>query len=211
MRARVGASAVDVWHPAPGEAGVSVADLTEARDHELMRRIRRADGDAFRDLFGRYAPTAMALAVRVVREAALAEEIVQEAFLSVWHNPDRYDESRGSVRAWLMATVHHRAVDAVRREQAHRRRAETVPREPTTEDVAERVVEDLVLPQERVAVRTALAALPAEQREIIELMYFGGLSQTMIADRLGLPLGTVKSRTLLGMRRLRTALGRLER
>jgi RNA polymerase sigma factor (sigma-70 family) len=103
---------------------VAVTDLAEARDRDLVQRIRHGDGEAFRGLFGRYSPSAMSLARRVVRQPFLAEEIVQEAFLAVWRNPGGYDPQRGSVRAWLMGMVHHRAVDAVRREESQRRRTE---------------------------------------------------------------------------------------
>jgi RNA polymerase sigma-70 factor, ECF subfamily len=188
-------------------APVSI-DLSDVRDEELVERLRQADEDAFRGLFRRYAPSALALARRVVNQPFLAEEIVQEAFLSVWRNPDGYDRRRGSVRAWLMVMVHHRAVDTVRREESQRKRAED-PRGAevvVVGDFAQQVVDELGLPEERQAVRAALGELPAEQREVIELMYFGGLSQSKVAARLDLPLGTVKSRTLLGMRRLRTAL-----
>ena len=185
------------------------ADLSEARDRELVHRIGRGDQDAFRGLFGRYAPSAMALARRVARQPFLAEEIVQEAFLAVWRNPSGYDSQRGSVRAWLMGMVHHRAVDAVRREESQRRRVEeAMASDPVVSpDPADDVADEIDLPEERKAVRAALDALPAEQREVIELMYFGGLSQSKISERLGLPLGTVKSRTLLGMRRLRGSIG----
>lgn len=188
-------------------------DLTEARDRDLVRRIERGEEEAFRGLFRRYAPSALALARRVVRKDFLAEEIVQEAFLAVWRSPQGYDHRRGSVKSWLMATVHHRAVDAVRREESQRRRAESAQTLDVVvvEDPAEAVVDELGAPEERKAVRAALEDLPAEQRRVIELMYFGGLSQSMIAERLELPLGTVKSRTLLGMRRLRTALVGMER
>lgn len=177
-------------------------------DRELVDGVRARDEASFRALFGRYAPTALSLARRVVGQPFLAEEIVQEAFLAVWRNPDAYDADRGSVRSWLMGTVHHRAVDAVRRERSQRRRAldargadlVVVP------DPSDDVLDELGLPEERKAVRAALDDLPEEQRRVIELMYFGGLSQSTIAARLGLPLGTVKSRTLLGMRRLRAAL-----
>jgi len=188
-------------------------DLSEARDNELVQRLQQCDEDAFRGLFRRYGPSALSLARRVARQPHLAEEIVQEAFLSVWRNPDGYDRERGSVRAWLMGMVHHRAVDAVRREQSQRKRAED-PRAAGVvhvTDIADRVVDELGLPEERTAVRAALDGLPPEQREVIELMYFGGLSQSKVAARLDLPLGTVKSRTLLGMRRLRAALGETRR
>jgi RNA polymerase sigma factor (sigma-70 family) len=188
-------------------------DLSPARDRDLVRRIRGGDEDAFRRLFRRYAPTALGLARRVVRQPHLAEETVQEAFLSVWRNAASFDEGRGSVRAWLMGAVHNRAVDAVRREEAQRRRAEDAASDPGLEplDPGDTVVEEVGIDQERTAVRAALGKLPSEQRQVIELMYFGGQSQSKIAKRLGLPLGTVKSRTLLGMRRLRAELLGMER
>jgi RNA polymerase sigma-70 factor, ECF subfamily len=202
---------VTLVEPAP-EAPVT-ADLEEARDRDLLRRIGRADEEAFRELFRRYSPTAMALARRVVRQPFIAEEIVQEAFLAAWRNAKGYNEGRGSVRSWLMTMVHHRAVDAVRREESQRRRAEDAQMEDVlaVEDPADAVVAQLGLPEERRAVRAALGDLPAEQRQVIELMYFDGLSQSKVSERLGLPLGTVKSRTLLGMRRLRSALIEVER
>jgi RNA polymerase sigma-70 factor, ECF subfamily len=177
-------------------------------DRELVDGVRARDEASFRALFGRYAPTALSLARRVVGQPFLAEEIVQEAFLAVWRNPDAYDADRGSVRSWLMGTVHNRAVDAVRREQSQRRRAMDARGADlvVVPDPADDVLDELGLPEERKAVRAALDDLPEEQRRVIELMYFGGLSQSTIAARLGLPLGTVKSRTLLGMRRLRAAL-----
>jgi RNA polymerase sigma factor (sigma-70 family) len=190
---------------------VGAADIGDARDRELLRRIGRGDDDAFRSLFGRYAPTARALALRILRQPFLADETVQEAFLSLWRHPERYDAGRGSVRAWLMSTVHHRAVDLVRREEAHRRRAEGVLAEPPPEDPADRAVEAVGLPEERAAVRAALERLSAEQRQVIELMYFEGLSQSQVAERTGIPLGTVKSRAVLAMRRMRASLGALER
>jgi RNA polymerase sigma factor (sigma-70 family) len=187
-------------------------DLSDVRDQELVTRIRGGDEEAFRGLFRRYAPNAMALARRVVRQPSLAEEIVQEAFLALWRNPTGYDQERGSVRSWLLGTVHHRAVDAVRREESQRRRAESaVSVEVAQPDISEDVAAELDAPEERRAVRTALDELPAEQRQVIELMYFDGLSQSTIAERLSLPLGTVKSRSLLGMRRLRAALVEMER
>jgi RNA polymerase sigma factor (sigma-70 family) len=184
-------------------------DPPDARDEDLLLRVVAGDEHAFRELFGRYAATAHALAFRLVRQAQVAEEIVQEAFLAVWRNPDRYDGARGSVRSWLMGTVHHRAVDAVRREQAQRRRAEQAAGQGPgfVEDPVDDVLAAIDLPRERRLVRTALGELPDEQREVIQRMYFDGLSQSQIAERTGLPLGTVKSRTLLAMRRLRAHLG----
>lgn len=188
-------------------------DATESADRDLVRRVRAGDEEAYRALFRRYAPNSLALARRVVRQSFLADEIVQEVFLAVWRSPESYDETRGTVRSWLMGMVHHRAVDAVRREEAQRRRAEelsSAEAEPAV-DLEERIVEAVDLPQERRAVRAAIEELPEEQRTVIELMYFGGRSQSAIAAELALPLGTVKSRTLLAMRRMRSALAGMER
>jgi len=194
-------------------APMDMGDLSEARDRDLMARLRRGDEEAFRGLFHRYAPTAKALAQRVVRQSHLAEEIVQEAFMAVWRDPGAYDGERGSVRSWLMGMVHHRAVDLVRREEAHRRRAEAAIPQAIEEqaDHADDVVQQLGLPEERRIVRAALADLPGEQRDVLELMYFDGLSQSQIAEKTGIPLGTVKSRTMLGMRRMRDMLAEVER
>ena len=190
-----------------------VEDLSAARDRQLVRRIEGGDEEAFRSLFASYAPFAMALAVRVVRQTQLAEEIVQEAFLTLWRDPGVFDERRGSVKAWLMTMVHHRAVDVVRREEAQRRRShEMVARiHEETEDPTEAVVEAVAAPAERDAIRTALRSLPDDQREVLQLMYFDGLSQSQIAQKTGAPLGTVKSRALLGMRRMRSMVERPDR
>jgi RNA polymerase sigma-70 factor (ECF subfamily) len=188
------------------------AEPASASDDELMDRVRSGDEGAFRELFSRHAAVAHALAHRLVREAHLAEEIVQEAFLAIWRSPERFDRSKGSVRSWLMSTVHNRGVDAIRREESQRRRADqaAVVRlvvDDPTDDVAIAIDR----PREQELVRKALDELPDEQRDVIAGMYFEGLTQSQIAARTGLPLGTVKSRTLLGMRRLRAFLGDLER
>lgn len=179
-------------------------------DLDLVRRIDRGDEDAFRSLFRRYASHAHALALRVLRQPFLAEDAVQDAFLAIWRNPAAYDPGLGSVRAWVMRMVHNRAVDLVRREESQRRRAAPLL-EGAVDDPADSVVAALGSAEEGAQVRQALAALPTEQRRVIELMYFAGLSQSRIAERLSLPLGTVKSRTLLGMRRLRGSLVGMDR
>jgi RNA polymerase sigma-70 factor (ECF subfamily) len=190
-----------------------IAEPPEARDRDLIRRIGAGEEDAFRRLFRTFAPSAQALAQRIVRQPFLAEEVVQEVFLAVWRSPDGYQAERGSVKSWLLGMVHHRAVDAVRREESQRRRAEEAVPEAVDLDAdpGVTVVEEIGIPEERKAVRGALGELPSEQRQVLELMYFAGMSQSQISERLSLPLGTVKSRTLLGMRRLRTALGGMER
>ena len=193
---------------------MAALDLSEARDRELMLRIGSGDQEAFRGLFRRYGPAAKALALRVVRQTSLAEEIVQEAFTALWKNPEGYDE-----RARLGAVVAHGHGASPRgRPRPPRggapppRRARSIPAALETEpDPADQVVEQVDAPEERRAVRAALGELPPEQRQVIERMYFEGRSQSQIAAELDLPLGTVKSRTLLGMRRLRGALAGMER
>jgi len=186
---------------------VVVRSLEDARDRDLVRRVAAGDEDAFRSLFRHHGPLAKALALRLVRQPFIAEEIVQEAFLALWRHPTAYREDRGTFRAWLMSTVHHRAVDAVRREEAQRRRSrEWEPDQVIANDVGEKVVDEADLTETRTKVRAALDEIPPEQRRVLHMMYFEGKTQMRIAAELGLPLGTVKSRTLLGMRRLRSIL-----
>jgi RNA polymerase sigma factor (sigma-70 family) len=189
------------------EGAVVVRSREDARDRDLVRRLSMGDRDAFRSIFRRYGPAAKALALRVVRQSFLAEDIVQEAFLALWRDPRSYQEDRGTFRAWLMSAVHHRAVDLVRREEAQRRRSRQLGQDVViVEDVGETVAEETDLAASRAKVRSALGEIPAEQRRVLELMYFEGKTQSMISEELRLPLGTVKSRTLLGMRRLRRLL-----
>ena len=193
---------------------MSVRDMEDARDRELLRQVRSGDPDgvAFRELFRRNAGVAKTVALRVTRSAELAEEAVQEGFLQLWRAPERFDAARATVRRWILTLVHARAVDLVRREQAQRRRTDVAAAEPIVlHDPADEVVAEVARPAEEASVRAALDTLPQAQRDVIELMYFGGVSQTGVAEALGLPLGTVKSRALLAMRKLRTALVEVER
>jgi RNA polymerase sigma-70 factor (ECF subfamily) len=197
------------------ETGVSGTGRTTMRsaepgDLDLLRRVERRDEDAFRSLFRRHAPQAHALARRVVRQPSLAEDAVQDAFLALWRDAASYDRRRGSVRAWLMQMVHNRAVDVVRREESQRRRAER-PALVVLEDPVDSVIDELGSADEGARVREALEELSVEQRRVLELMYFEGLSQSQVAERLSIPLGTVKSRTVLGMRRLHAKLVGMER
>jgi RNA polymerase sigma factor (sigma-70 family) len=185
-----------------------IADMASA-DQLLLERVTLGDEAALRDLFTTYAPHAKALAQRVVASPTLAEEVVQEVSLAVWRNARDYRPELGSVRAWLFAAVHNRAVDSVRREESFRRRAQDeavlIP-EAGEPDVAELVAESDELALRRKRMREALDRLPGEQRTVLELMYFEGRTQAAISHETGIPLGTVKSRTLLGMRRLRKEL-----
>ena len=180
-----------------------------AVDAALLRRIRAGDRTAIDDLYERFRRPAFALARRILADESLAEDVLQEVFLSVWRDPSAYDRARGSFSSWLLAVVHHKAVDAVRREESQRRR-QTLAQEDlaldepvATRDVEEEAWTRVVAEQ----VRKALGVLSAPQREALTLAYYGGYTQREVAALTGTPLGTVKTRMLAGMRRLRIELG----
>jgi RNA polymerase sigma factor (sigma-70 family) len=180
-----------------------------AGDVEVMRRIRAGDRTAIDDLYDRFRRPAFALARRILGDDVLAEDVLQDVFLSVWRDPSGFDRGRGSVASWLLAVVHHKAVDAVRREESQRRR-QTLAEEDmalnapmATRDVEEEAWSRVVAEQ----VRTALGVLSSSQREALTLAYYGGYTQREVAALTGAPLGTVKTRMLAGMRRLREELG----
>ena len=177
-------------------------------DEELLAGLAAGRLEALDVLYERYKTMAYGIARRITGDDSLAEDVVQEAFLGAWRNADRYVAGRGSVKTWLLAIVHHRAIDAVRR----RKPASELPEEAE----GMRTPEPLTLPDvwgevagrlDAGAVQAALTALPALQREALELAYFGGLSQTEIAERTGVPLGTVKSRVRLALVAMRRELG----
>jgi RNA polymerase sigma factor (sigma-70 family) len=180
-----------------------------ALDADLLRRIRAGDRTAVDDLYERFRRPAFALARRILADESLAEDVLQEVFLSVWRDPSAYDRARGSFSSWLLAVVHHKAVDAVRREESQRRRQTLVQEDHAlSEPVAARDVEEeawarVVAEQ----VRSALGGLSGPQREALTLAYYGGYTQREVAALTGAPLGTVKTRMLAGMRRLREELG----
>ena len=175
---------------------------------ELIVRIRAGDRRAVDELYELFGRQAFALARRILLDDGLAEDVVQEVFLSVWRNPGAFDAARAGVSSWLLAMVHHKSVDAVRREEGHRRRNRRAEddmalSEPTaTRDAEEQAVDRVVSDQ----VRAALGELPAPQREALALAYYGGYTQREVAALTGVPLGTVKTRMLSGMRKLRTQL-----
>ena len=184
------------------------AQRAQVEDLDLHRRLVVFDPGAFEALYRRYSAPAYGLALRVTGQATLAQDVVHEAFLALWRAPGAYDPARGPFRTFFLSLVHHRAVDTVRREERLRKRSERAvnPTEAVDEDVAEGIVEEASLQVRRLEVRRALEMLPAEQRAVIEMAYFGGHTQARIAEELGIPLGTVKTRTLAAMRKLRRAL-----
>lgn len=183
-----------------------VGDLQQRRDLALIGKIARGDEQAFNDLFRRYGPAALGIATRVLGDRVLGEEVLQEVFVSLWKRAGQYDGSRGTVRSWLLAQAHHRAVDIVRREEAERRRTTTTFSPAATLPGADDVIEDAWLADRRRRVIAALPSLPDEQRAVIEKTYYEGLTQAQAAEALRVPLGTVKSRTVAAMKRLRATL-----
>ena len=176
-------------------------------DEELMPLIGAKDPAAFEVVYDRHGGAAYSLAYRIVGERGAAEDVVQEAFISIWRSGARFDPTRGSVRTWTLGIVRNRAIDALRGRSAR------VPRLDLDFDAlleqrpaAEATDEEALRRSEAREVRGALGELPAEQAKVIELAYFGGFSHSEIASMLGLPLGTVKGRMRLGLEKIRTQL-----
>jgi RNA polymerase sigma-70 factor (ECF subfamily) len=182
-------------------------DLRTLADEDLMSLMRDGEPRAFEVIFDRHSGAAFSLAYRMCGRRAMAEDVVQEAFVSLWRSGARYDRRRGSVRNWVLGVVHNRAIDAFRRGVVREGRnvsdeglAERLPAEEQTDmEVARR--------DEARHVQGALDELPAEQRKVVELAYFGGFSHSQIAEMLQLPAGTVKGRMRLALTKMRLALG----
>jgi RNA polymerase sigma-70 factor, ECF subfamily len=175
-------------------------------DEALVALVARGDEPALAELYDRVGRVAYGLALRIVRDEWLAEDAVQEGFLAVWRTAASFRAERAKASTWILTLVHRRAVDLVRREE--RRRAEPLPDEipMRTGEAGPPTDEAAWLRYERERVQAALAQLPDTQREAIELAYYGGYSQSELAERLGVPLGTIKSRMFAGLARLRELL-----
>lgn len=175
-------------------------------DEDLLLAAAQGDQEAIGRLYDRHQGTMYGLAMRITNDAGLAQDAVQEAMLGVWRNASRFDPERAKARTWMLALVHHRAIDTLRRRRASVALPEPdVP--PPAALVAPDIWEDVVGRLDAAAVRQALARVSAPQREVIELAYFGGRTQQEIAQEVGIPLGTVKSRVRLGLLALRAELG----
>jgi RNA polymerase sigma-70 factor (ECF subfamily) len=168
-------------------------------DTALLGRAAGGDSGALAELHARHGALAQRMAMRVLRDPALAEDAVQEAFLDLWRNAARFDAARARVSTWLCVLVHRRAVDIARREA---RRSFHDSSEPLPEEGTATTEELVLLRYEQRRVRAAVAKLSDPQRRVIELAYFGGLTQQQLADQLDVPIGTVKSRTFDALRRL---------
>jgi RNA polymerase sigma-70 factor (ECF subfamily) len=182
-------------------------DLRALADEDLMQLVRRGKAQAFEVVYERHASAAFSLAYRIVGTRNGAEDVSQDAFLSIWRSGARYDRARGSVRTWVLGIVHHRAIDHLRRATVHdRRRASDEGMEERFE-APERTDAEVARRDEAQTVRRAIDELPADQCQVIELAYFGGFTHTEIAAMLETPVGTVKGRMRLGLKKLRDRLG----
>ena len=201
-----GAAVRDTLHKV--KAGIGPKAETVYTDEELMAAIANGSESALELLYERYNRYAFSLAYRMLHDATAAEDIVQEAFLALWRKADTYQQQHGSVRGWLQAIVHHRAIDKIRA-SAHRDQQYTPLQADKEQDPASTEPE----PWEQAwhgeqsrLIRAALDQIPAEQRQVIELAYFGGYTHAEISEQWNIPLGTVKGRMRLGLQKLKQIL-----
>jgi RNA polymerase sigma-70 factor, ECF subfamily len=178
----------------------------DLRDGELVQLAAEKDAGALEALYDRYGRAAYSLARRILTEETLAQDVVQEVFLSLWRDAGRFDAGRGTVATYLLSMTHHRAVDFVRREKNLRRWKTSDEGLELGPDPKVNVEDEVESAERRAEVRAALAVLPPAQREALLLAYFGGYTQREVAVLVGVPLGTVKTRMAAGMRKLKEAL-----
>jgi RNA polymerase sigma factor (sigma-70 family) len=206
--ARSGAPRPERWQNSSDPVPPALSMGEGPSDVELVRRLGDADGAALSQLYQRFGRPCYSLARRICADEGLAEDVVQEVFLTLWRDPSRFDPARGGFATWLLTLIHHKAVDAVRRESTIRRRMVAAPEagedwSPTPVPGADQAAMARVVAGQ---VRAALHRLPVEQRQVLALAYFGGHTQREIAVLTGVPLGTVKSRMFTAVQRLRSLL-----
>ena len=178
-------------------------DIQRLADEEVMVLLRDGNPDAFEVIYDRHGGAAFSLAYRMVGDRNVAEDVTQEAFLSMWRSRVRFDRERGSVRTWILGIVHHRTIDAMRRNVAHDRRRTSAEGIEERHEAPELTDVEAVRREEAREVRAALQTLPGEQSRVIELAYYGGFTHTQIAEMLDMPVGTVKGRMRLGLEKMR--------
>ena len=184
----------------------SAASFRALDDSSLMRRVADRRQEALAELYDRYSGMLLALAARILGNPTDAEEVLQEVLLQVWGQAGGYDPQRSSVSTWLVLLTRSRAIDRLRSRRVGERGLEALAREAPPAHTSPSGPWDVWSRERRERMRQELAGLPAEQREVLELAFYRGLTQSEIAARTGIPLGTVKTRTLLAMKKLRAAL-----
>jgi RNA polymerase sigma-70 factor (ECF subfamily) len=175
-------------------------------DEDLMQLVRESDAAAFAVVYERHTTAAFSLAFRMCGKRTLAEDIVQEAFLSLWRSGARYDSTRGSVRTWLLGIVHNRAIDALRRGVVQDRGRISDEGIEEQLEASERTEHEVGRRDEAREIRAALVELPPDQSRVIELAYYGGFTHSEIARMLDTPVGTIKGRMRLGLQKMRSQL-----
>jgi RNA polymerase sigma-70 factor (ECF subfamily) len=192
-------------------ADATSASLHRLADEDLMQLVAENDPAAFAVLYERHTNVAFSLAFRMCGKRAVAEEVVQEAFLSAWRGGTRYDRTRGSVRTWVLGIVHNRAIDALRRSMVQDR-GRVVSDEGLEErlEAPERTEREVGRRDEAREIRAAVESLPPEQSRVVELAYYGGFTHTEIATMLDTPIGTIKGRMRLGLEKMRSQLSYMQ-
>ncbi len=185
----------------------ALVGLRELADEDLMQLVRQGEAVAFEIIYERHCNAAFSLAYRMTGKRSIAEDVVQEAFLSLWRSGARYDRTRGSVRTWTLGIVHNRAIDALRRGIVHDRRRASDEGIEERFEAPENTEIEVARRDESREIREAMNELPREQSQVIELAYFGGFTHTEIATMLNAPIGTIKGRMRLGLAKMRLALG----
>ncbi len=180
--------------------------ISELDDKELVEQMSRGRTEAVAELYDRYAGMLKALALKILRDAADAEEVLQETFLQAWRQAARYDPRRSSVSTWLVLITRSRSIDRLRTLQVKQRTAAAAQRENPDLHTSPQGVSTVLLQERRKRLREELEKLPAEQSQVLDMAFYGGMTQSEIAEKAGIPLGTVKTRTLLAMKKLRQAL-----
>jgi RNA polymerase sigma-70 factor (ECF subfamily) len=180
---------------------------TSLADEDLMALVQRGDAQAFEAIYDRHGSAAFSLAYRIAGNRGAAEDIVQEAFLSVWRSSVRYKPDRGNLRSWLLSVVHNRAIDSLRRSVVHTKHQADAEGLEERKAAPELTDVEAFRRQEAQTVRSAMERLPSDQLRVLELAFFGGFTHSQIAEMLGEPLGTVKGRMRLGLDKMRDGLG----
>lgn len=181
----------------------SQTELRSLADEDLMQLMSRGDARAFEVVYERHSGAAYSLAYRMCGTRPQAEDVVQEAFVSIWRSGARYDRARGSVRSWVLGIVHNRAIDGLRRSLVHDKRRASDEGIEERFEATERTEVEAARREEALAIQGILAGLPPDQSRVIELAYFGGFTHSEIAQMLETPIGTIKGRMRLGLEKMR--------